>query len=68
MPRWPPGTTSKRRFGTRSSIGRTELTGAMVSPEPPKASTGTVMSANEMSRPSKCTVPSASSLPRTMRW
>ncbi len=71
MPRWPPGTTSKRRSSTpvtRSTIGRTACTGAMPSLAPPKASSGAVMSARLIVRSSIVTDPDASWLPLSNRW
>ena len=71
IPRWPPGTTSKRKSVTpvaRSSIGRTQPTGAIPSLAPPKASSGAVRSAIRISRSSMVTEPPASWLPLRIRW
>ena len=71
MPRWPPGTISKRTSRdplSSGSTGRTAATGAMPSVAPPKTSTGAVIADSSMVRSPSSMAPAASELPLTKRW
>ena len=71
MPRWPPGTISKRTseaFGSSRTSERTELIGAMPSVLPANTSTGRVIASVRMSWPLMSITPSLSALLRTIRW
>ena len=72
MPRWPPGTISKRTswaFGSSLTIALTAFTGAMPSVLPAKISTGTLMLATSIScPPDRLTLPVSSWLCFSIRW
>ena len=71
IPRWPPGTISKRTSADPVSSGTTALTalmGAMESVAPPKTSTGAVIFASSMVLVPKRIRPSTSPLPLIIRW
>ena len=71
MPRWPPGTISKRTSFAPVSSGTTAFTdgaGAIPSVAPPKTSTGALMSASAMVRSPSSMEPLTSALPFTKRW
>ncbi len=71
MPRWPPGTISKRTSREPVSSGRTartDGTGAIPSVAPAKTSTGAARFARSMVRSPSRKAPPARALPLTNRW